>query len=121
MVSFFSQNIILIYFLYGPAFFIMGFAVLLESVRSSELKFARALRPLAVFGLMHGIHEWGEMFEKVLALTQNYRFTVDEHILRVMWLAGSFIALLIFGTLMITASSSTTTPPRRWCGSFRLH
>ena len=114
MVSFFSQNIILIYFLYGLAFFIMGFAVLLESARSSELKFARALRPLAVFGLMHGIHEWGEMFEKVLALTQNYQLTVDEHILRVMWLAGSFIALLIFGTLMITASSSTTTPPRRW-------
>ena len=104
MISFFSQNIILIYFLYGLAFFSMGIAVLLESGRSSELRFARALRPLAVFGLMHGIHEWGEMFEKILALTQNYKLTLDEHILRVIWLAGSFIALLIFGAWMITAS-----------------
>jgi signal transduction histidine kinase len=114
MISFFSQNIILIYFLYGLAFFSMGIAVLLESGRSSELRFARALRPLAVFGLMHGIHEWGEMFEKILALTQNYKLTLDEHILRVIWLAGSFIALLIFGAWMITASSPATVPPRRW-------
>lgn len=113
MITLLSQNIILIYFLYGLAFFTMGLAVLLESGRSSELQFARALRPLAVFGLMHGIYEWGEMFERILSLTQNYKLTVDEYILRVIWLAGSFIALLIFGAWMITASSSTAAR-RRW-------
>ena len=62
MAEFFSNNIIIIYFFYGLSFFIMGFAVLLEFGHSSKLDFARALRPLIGFGLIHGSHEWFEMF-----------------------------------------------------------
>ena len=78
LAEFFSRNIVLIYFIYGLAFFSMGFAVLLESGRSSKSNFAHALRPLAVFGLTHGVHEWGEMSEKILMLTQNYQLNADN-------------------------------------------
>src|SRR3972149_5077959 len=87
LADFFSQNIILIYFLYGLSFFSMGLAVLLESGRSSEMRFAIALRPLAVFGLMHGIHEWGEMFQKILRLSTSYQLSPNEEALRPVWLA----------------------------------
>ena len=56
------MDIITVYFVYGLSFFCMGLAVLLEVGRSSELDFARALRFLAGFGLVHGTHEWLEMF-----------------------------------------------------------
>src|SRR3972149_8119501 len=101
LADFFSQNIILIYFLYGLSFFSMGLAVLLESGRSSEMRFAIALRPLAVFGLMHGIHEWGEMFQKILRLSTSYQLSPNEEALRLVWLAGSFIALIVFGISLL--------------------
>jgi hypothetical protein len=65
VAEFFSRNIVAVYFVYGLAFFSMGLAVLLESERSSEMRLVRALRPLALFGLMHGVHEWGEMYGKI--------------------------------------------------------
>ena len=54
-----------IYFFYGLAFFALGLAVLMEIGRTSELRFARSLPWLAAFGLIHGGHEWIEMFEAI--------------------------------------------------------
>ena len=62
MAEVFTRNIILVYFFYGLSFFVMGLAVLLEFGHSSKLDFARALRPLVGCGLIHGSHEWFEMF-----------------------------------------------------------
>ena len=56
--AFFMRNIVYVYFFYGLAFFAMGLVVYLESGRASEFRFARALRPLAAFGFVHGGHEW---------------------------------------------------------------
>lgn len=60
----FSSNFgfILVYFVYGLAFFCMGLVMSLESRRASALGEARLLTPLAIFGFVHGIHEWIEMF-----------------------------------------------------------
>ena len=52
----------LIYFFYGLAFFCMGLIVLIEGGRGGDRRLRKALRPLAVFGLIHGMHEWLEMF-----------------------------------------------------------
>ena len=57
-----DQSFFLIFFIYGLAFFGMGLAMALESGRSPALAEARLLRPLAVFGILHGIHEWLEFF-----------------------------------------------------------
>ena len=48
--AFFVRNIVYVYFFYGLAFFALGLVVLLESGRTSEFRFARALLPLALFG-----------------------------------------------------------------------
>jgi signal transduction histidine kinase len=94
-------DIITVYFFYGLSFFSMGLAVLLEVDRSSELDFARALRSLAGFGLIHGGHEWVEMF---LLIHPNLHHTpVFQYIGegRVALLAVSFLFLISFGARLI--------------------
>jgi signal transduction histidine kinase len=56
------MDITLVYFIYGLAFFSMGLAMLMESNRTPLLAQSRVLRPLALFGFVHGTHEWLEMF-----------------------------------------------------------
>ena len=60
--SSFDLALLLIYFIYGLAFFSLGMALAVESGRSSTLAEAQVLRPLAVFGLLHGTHEWLEAY-----------------------------------------------------------
>ena len=54
-------DIILVFFVYGLAFFTMGIVLLLESSRSPILAATRALLLLAAFGILHGSHEWLEL------------------------------------------------------------
>jgi signal transduction histidine kinase len=94
------MDITLIYFIYGLAFFSMGLAILLEADRSPLLAEASILLPLAIFGLVHGGHEWLEMFlEKsewlVPANPVLFRW------LRVTILTISFVSLLVFGLRML--------------------
>jgi signal transduction histidine kinase len=94
-------DIITVYFFYGLSFFSMGLAVLLEVDRSSELDFARALRSLAGFGLIHGGHEWVEMFLLIhpgIEGTFIYRYIGMG---RVLLLAISFLFLISFGARLI--------------------
>ena len=65
--TFFVANIVPVLFVYGLAFFSMGFAIMLESRRTSELPIARSMSLLAGFGLVHGLHEWVDMAQ-VLAV-----------------------------------------------------
>ena len=101
MADFFARNIITVYFFYGLSFFSMGLAILVELGHASESDFARALRPLAGFGLVHGSHEWLEMF-----------LIIHDHVLneppygwvfpvRIVLLAVSFMFLVWFGARLI--------------------
>jgi hypothetical protein len=67
MAQAFAHNLTAIYFVYGLAFFSMGLAILLTSARyrTSELRLAYALWPLALFGIVHGLNEWFEMFQRM--------------------------------------------------------
>ncbi len=105
--NFFAQHIVPIFFLYGLAFFSMGLAVSLESGRASELRFARALRPLAGFGILHGIHEWFEMFQKMAAqMPGGYVAPVGVELIRLTLLAFSFLLLATFGACLIRREGS---------------
>jgi signal transduction histidine kinase len=106
MADFFTENFIIVYFFYGLSFFAMGLAVLLEAGRPSELDFAHALRPLAGFGLIHGSHEWIEMFLLIREKTAHIPPT-DDWIspARVILLASSFLFLVAFGARLITGPS----------------
>lgn len=95
------MDIVTVYFFYGLSFFSMGLAVLLEAGRSSQLDFARTLRPLAGFGLVHGGHEWLEMFILIdprIAASPAYDFIGHA---RVVLLAVSFLFLIAFGANLV--------------------
>ncbi len=49
------SNMVLIFFICGLAFFMMGLAIALELRHSSTLRLSRDLRLLALFGLLHGL------------------------------------------------------------------
>ncbi len=106
--SFFMQHIDIVYFIYGLAFFSMGLAVLLESRRASEFRLAGAMLYLAGFGLIHGIHEWMDMFTylgKFDALSPAQAFLFNG--LRIGDLVLSFALLIVFGITLITANRMT--------------
>jgi signal transduction histidine kinase len=55
-----NRDVIL--FGYGQVFFVIGLAIALHSRRYSRLDLARSMQWLAAFGIIHGIHEWGDLF-----------------------------------------------------------
>ena len=109
MADFFLNNILLVYFFYGLSFFSMGLAVFMEAGHSSRLYFARALLPLSLFGIIHGIHEWLEMFLIISSQSNAAALPIWISVLRISLLAVSFFLLLQFGLLLIAGSSAKHT------------
>jgi signal transduction histidine kinase len=99
--AFFTDNLVYVFFFYGLAFFALGLVVLLESGRASEFRFARAMLPLALFGLLHGVHEWYEMFQLFAAAKSGHVPGVAEEAVRVTLLAASFLCLVAFGARLL--------------------
>jgi signal transduction histidine kinase len=99
---FWEALLIPVFFLYGLAFYSMGLALLVESGRASELGFARSMRLLAGFGLLHGVHEWIDLAEHALAFYHAAPLHLWALWLRVAILAASFLALLSFGEHLLT-------------------
>ncbi len=107
-------GLLLIYFVYGLAFWIMGLAVLLESGRASSHGERNLLHWLSAFGISHGTHEWLEAY---LRVTQPSPNGLPEWLnwLRLSVLALSFICLLIYAL-----NSLRQTPHTLRRGSWRL-
>ncbi len=98
--------LILVFFCYGLAFFSMGQIVALESRGGSDERLRHALRPLAAFGIIHGLHEWLEMF---LMLEVLPFFTGGELLwegIRVALLSFSFLSLAAFGASLLSPNPS---------------
>jgi len=98
-------SFIIIYFFYGLAFFSMGLLVALEGNRASDIRLRKALGPLAGFGIVHGIHEWIEMFEQIDTLTGHTQPVIPEFV-RLTLLAVSFVSLIAFGTYLLAYTES---------------
>jgi hypothetical protein len=101
MADFFLKNLIAVFFFYGLSFFCMGFAILLEVGHSSHLDFAQSLRLLAFFGIIHGSHEWFEMFLLIQGPLSNNPMAGMVFPIRIILLASSFFMLLAFGARML--------------------
>lgn len=87
----FQINRPLVFFVYGLVFFLLGLAILLQSRQHSRLILARSLHWLALFGVSHGLYEWGDVF---IPLQRTY-------------LAAPIIALLQMGQIGLLAFSFT--------------
>jgi signal transduction histidine kinase len=98
----------LIFFFYGLAFFSMGLAILLELGHGSDQRLRRAFRPLAVFGFLHGFHEWIEMFLALGLLPSQTDLKLLWDIVLLILLAFSFLSLAAFGVFLITKDESSS-------------
>jgi len=101
--EFFTLNRDIIFFIYGLGFFILGFAIILQSQTSSRLELARSLRWLAAFGITHALNEWGDLF---IPIQTNYLSVAVVRllfILQIILLAVSFACLFEFGVSMLNS------------------
>lgn len=103
LAAFFEHNIIVVYFFYGLAFFCMGLLVWIESRRSSSMfPLAEAIGPLAGFGIIHGLHEWFEMFQRLRDATNIPAWLLSD-VVRIGHLVISFALLMVFGVRLVYA------------------
>lgn len=105
--EFFEINHQIILFIYGLVFFVLGFAIILQTRQSSRLELARSLRWLAAFGITHGFFEWGDLFIPIQAgyLSQpTMNFLYSAHLLL---LAISFTFLFEFGLTVLRPHKRT--------------
>lgn len=93
----FTFHNIVLYFVYGLTFFVMGLAIFLQSSKNSDLRLAKKLRYLAAFGISHGLAEW-------LFAIIRLRLHFEPHLDFIPYLAtlfalkvGSYVFLLYFG------------------------
>lgn len=102
--EFFSANYAVVLFAYGLVFFLMGFAIYVRIRVPVELKLARSLGLLALFGLLHGFADWGNVF---IPIQMNYlpsKVVMVLSALHAVLTALSFAVLLAFGLRLLTDS-----------------
>jgi signal transduction histidine kinase len=92
---------VIVFFLYGLAFFTMGLAIILEGGRSSNELIRLSLRPLAAFGILHGINEWVDMFKQI-GLNLNDAQDLMLFTFNLIILAYSFLSLSAFGFSLLS-------------------
>ena len=106
--QFLELNNVIILFIYGQVFFVLGLAITLQSLRYSRLPLARRLPWLAAFGYAHALNEWGDIFIPVqaqyLPAPVIHSLTTSQTII----LAISFAFLIQFGV------ESLRPLPGRW-------
>jgi len=85
----------------------MGLAITLEAGRGSDERLRSALRPLAAFGVLHGLHEWIEMFQILRLLPVQEEMHLIWERVRVAILAFSFLSLAAFGSSLLTRDKQT--------------
>jgi signal transduction histidine kinase len=105
-VSISQVHLIVVFFIYGLAFFSMGLAMLLESGRSPLMgDGAGILLPLAVFGFLHGIHEWLEMVIQAGAWL-GLALPAWLEVTRLILLVFSLSSLIVFGLRVLRPQPS---------------
>jgi signal transduction histidine kinase len=97
MRNLFDINFELVLFASGLVYFIVGLTVSLQSRRYSRLQLGRSLGWFSVFGIAHGLHEWGLLFIPIQALYMKHLGISLLQLFQVMLLGTAFFALFAFG------------------------
>ncbi len=96
-----AANTIVVQFVYGLAFFVLGLAIALQSGHSSRLDLARSLIWLAAFGFVHAFNEWGDLFIPLQAAYLDPKFVLSLQYLHLLLLGISFGCLFKFGVALL--------------------
>ncbi|MBI5301594.1 MAG: sensor histidine kinase [Chloroflexi bacterium] len=105
MGEFFQLNREIVFFIYGQAFFVLGLAVALQSFKHSEIALARHLGLLALFGIVHGVYEWGAVFIPIQRAYLSPDGINALRLVRLLLEAISFFALFQFGVALSMPSA----------------
>jgi signal transduction histidine kinase len=108
--AFFADHLIEIFLLYGLAFFVTGVVVFVGAGCAHYLPMAPALPLLTAFGLIHGSHEWIEMFQLMNPDQPTFLFRAT----RIGVLAISFVLLMEFGVRLLSQERQRAWKIARW-------
>ena len=108
-----TSTFVLIYSIYGLAFYSLGLALLLEGGRGSDIRLRRALRPLAAFAFVHAAHEWMEAFERLNLLPGQDTYPELWYAFRLGLLVFSFLSLAAFGAQLFYRRKPLAHQPAR--------
>jgi PAS domain S-box-containing protein len=89
---------ILVWFVYGLAFFLLGVVILVYPKKDSRFDLARYIWMVGAFGIVHGLNEWLDMF---IALKGPLPLDLMANA-RLLTLAGSFFFLVQFGVTVLS-------------------
>jgi signal transduction histidine kinase len=94
--------IVFVYFVYGLAFFTMGLALTFETTRHpADSIMRRAMGGLTFFSIVHGAHEWFEMFLQIEQTAYGRHATLVVEVVRLAVLIVSFGALSMSGCALL--------------------
>lgn len=91
----FDLTLLFVFFIYGFAFLTLGIILAVESGRFQALANAKILLPLAIFGILHGTHEWVDAY---LLQSEALKAPLPTWMpwLRLALLTVSFLFLILF-------------------------
>ena len=91
-----QDNMFLVFFVYGLAFFLMGWSIVIRTPGKLD-QLSRGFGMIAVFGMLHGLVEWIDMYYRIKApvLQPSGQLFLDS--LRILLLGISFYFLMRAG------------------------
>jgi signal transduction histidine kinase len=95
-----------LYQFYGLAFFTLGVAIFSKDKRVSNLKIAKILFLLASFGMIHGLHEWSELYFRMSSYDFSKSMRDSFYLFRLSIVSISFLFLMSFGFALVFISST---------------
>lgn len=104
-----GPRLVVVFFVYGLAFFAMGLVFALEARRTTELRLASSLKYVAGFGLLHAVVEWIDMW-LLLPWPLVAATAAALRVVRLGLFVGSTVLLAVFGTTLLAALA----PQVRW-------
>ncbi len=95
--TFFEQQNLVVFSVYGQVYFLLGFAILIKNVTHSEFSLSRDIKLFAWFSLTHGLADWAAAFVPyqrpfLTPLQFDVLFTLGYILL-----SFSYVFLLVFG------------------------
>jgi PAS domain S-box-containing protein len=92
---------ILVWFVYGLAFFVLGLVILVYPKKGSKFDLAQCIWMVGVFGIVHGLNEWLDMFIRIGGpLPPDLLAWV-----RMFVLPASFFWLVLFGATILSRNA----------------
>ncbi len=98
--KFFTQNMDIVFMAYGFSFVVMGIAIFAQPHRKSIFKLSNIIWLLALFGLLHGLNEWFDMFS-LIEINGHGHNSAAFSFIRLMLLSVSYLFLFEFGRRLV--------------------